>query len=123
MKQNKWYFIIGGIFAAQGIFILAVGIIDGSIPFYALPLFAMAVMSFCMSYLHPHFKQKDERMRMIREKGMFYSYFALLSYFMILMWVLQFDLIQLTAMNLLYIIMALTIMTVFISMAVVAKVN
>jgi hypothetical protein len=86
-------------------------------------LLAMAVMSFCMGYLHPHFKQKDERMRMIREKGIFYSYFALLGYFIILMSLLQFDLIQLTAMNLLYIIIALTIMTVFISMTVVAKVN
>jgi hypothetical protein len=123
MKQNKLYGILGGIFAAQGIFILVVGFIDGTIPYFALTLLAMAVMSFCMGYLHPHFKQKDERMRMIREKGMFYSYFALLGYFIILMSLLQFDLIQLTAMNLLYIIIALTIMTVFISMTVVAKVN
>jgi hypothetical protein len=123
MKQDKLYGILGGIFATQGIFILVVGFIDGTIPYSALTLLAMSVMSFCMGYLHPHFKQKDERMRMIREKGIFYSYFALLGYFIILMSLLQFDLIQLTAMNLLYIIIALTIMTVFISMTVVAKVN
>jgi uncharacterized protein (UPF0305 family) len=33
---------------------------------------ALSVMFFSLSYLHPQFKKKDERMKVIREKGMFY---------------------------------------------------
>ncbi|WP_442858769.1 permease [Bacillus sp. KH172YL63] len=82
----------------------------------------MTVLSFCMYFLHPQFKEKDERMKLIREKGMFYSYFVILAFHIVFMMILQFDVIELTAMNLLNILTSLTIMTVFISMVVMSKV-
>src|SRR5690606_40246574 len=67
----------------------------------ALPisLISLAVMSFCLSYLAPQFSQKDERARVIREKGMFFSGLAFLIYSVILTTALQFNLISLSAIE------------------------
>ncbi|MFD2680418.1 permease [Bacillus seohaeanensis] len=82
---------------------------------------SMAVMSFCLSYLSPQFKQKDERMKLIRQKGMFFSYFAILSYYIIFSTLLQFEIISITALELVNILIALTISTVFLSFVIVSK--
>lgn len=120
--MTKSYLIIGWIMAIQTAFLFFVGISAGKFPYYALNPLALTVMSFCMYYLYPQFKEKDERMKMIREKGIFYSYFAILGFFIIIMSTLGIGLIDLTAMNLMYVITSLTIMTVFISMVIMAKV-
>jgi nitric oxide reductase large subunit len=86
-------------------------------------LFALTVMSFSMSYLYPQFKQKDERMKLIRYKGMGFTFFALVFYYIVLSGTIQFDIISLTAMDVLNILAALTISTLFISMVVLAKRN
>ncbi|MEH7385659.1 permease [Bacillus sp. JJ1521] len=83
---------------------------------------AMAVMSFCMAHLYPHFKQKDERMKLIREKGMFASYFAIIFYLLIFNIGLQFEFFVLTAAQLINILTALIICTVFISFVVYSKI-
>lgn len=69
-------------------------------------------MSFCLGYLHPQFKQKDERMRLIRQKGIYISYFASLVYYIILTVVIQLNFVTLTALQVLNILAALTIITV-----------
>jgi len=95
----------------------------GSLAPQAYVTFALAVMSFCMSYLFPHLKMKDERSRIIREKGMFYAYFAMLGYFFIFMTLLTFNVIEISALTTVNILVALMIATVFISMVIVAKRN
>ncbi|WP_254846694.1 permease [Oceanobacillus sojae] len=82
---------------------------------------SVAIMAFCMSYLYPHFKQKDERMKLIRQKGLEYAYFTILVYYIILLMILQFNLLTLSALDVLYILIALTICTVFICMVIAAK--
>lgn len=84
-------------------------------------LISLAVMSFCLSYLAPQFSQKDERARVIREKGMFFSGLAFLIYSVILTTALQFNLISLSAIEAINILAALMISTIFISMVVIAK--
>ncbi|UTE78774.1 permease [Rossellomorea sp. KS-H15a] len=120
--MTKGYLIIGWIMAIQTGFLFFVGIMAKDFPYYALTPLSLTVMSFCMHYLYPQFKEKDERMKMIREKGIFYSYFAILGFFIIIMSTLGIGLIDLTAMNLMYVITSLTIMTVFISMVIMAKI-
>ncbi|MGM0854878.1 MAG: permease [Bacillota bacterium] len=120
--QTKIYLIAGWFLALQTVFMFIAGIMTKEFPYYALTPMSLTVLSFCMHYLHPQFKQKDERMKMIREKGMFYSFFAIMTVHVVLMTVLQFDLIGLTAMNLLNILTSISIMTVFLSMVIVAKV-
>ena len=84
-------------------------------------LLSMAVMSFCLSYLSPQFSQKDERIRMIREKSMFFSGFAFLIYSFALTTALGFNLISLSAIEAINILIALMISTIFISMVVLAR--
>src|SRR5699024_6506765 len=95
----------------------------GSLAPQAYVTFALAVMSFCMSYLFPHLKMKDERSRIIREKGMFYAYFAMLGYFFIFMTLLTFNVIEISALTTVYILVALMIASVGIAMFIVAKRN
>ncbi|MFI8685038.1 permease [Rossellomorea sp. NPDC077527] len=120
--MTKGYLILGWVLAIQTGFLFFVGIMAKEFPYFALTPLSLTVLSFCMHYLYPQFKHKDERMKMIREKGIFYSYFAILTFFIILMSILGLELIELTALNLMYVITSLTIMTVFISMVIMAKI-
>lgn len=84
-------------------------------------LVGMSVMAFCNAYLYPHFQAKDERSKVIREKGMFYSYFVLLAFLCLLMILFQLTPLQLDGYQTVSIITAALIMIVFISFVVVAK--
>ncbi|MDM5153893.1 permease [Bacillus sp. DX1.1] len=123
MNYSQKYFLIMGIFFfAMGAFMVFAGIMTHSTPpAPTYTLLAMMVMCFCLSYLHPQFKEKDERMKLIRQKGMFYSYFALLTYYLIFSIGLNLNLFTLSAIELLNILMALTISTVFLSFVVLSN--
>ncbi|MFJ8072274.1 permease [Peribacillus sp. NPDC096447] len=120
--SQKAFFIFGIMFSLLGGFLVFVSIMAGATPvFMTYTVIAMAIMSFCLSYLYPQFKQKDERMKLIRQKGMFYSYFALLFYYFVLLTVIQFDIVQITAIQVLNLLIALNIITVFISWVILSK--
>ncbi|WP_242142406.1 MULTISPECIES: permease [unclassified Bacillus cereus group] len=120
--SQKYFFIMGILFFIMGGFMLFIGIMAHSAPPpQTYTLLAMTVMCFCLTYLHPHFKEKDERMKLIRQKGMFYSYFALLVYYILFSIGLQTKIITLSAAELLNILAALTISTVFLSFVICAK--
>ncbi|MFP3339033.1 hypothetical protein R0J91_13715, partial [Micrococcus sp. SIMBA_131] len=100
MGINKAYVIFGVFFALNALLLLSVGIGTGNEPIPAsYMLISMSIMGFCLSYLQPQFKAKDERSRMIREKGMFYSYFAVLGYIMVFLSLLQFNIVDISAVT------------------------
>jgi hypothetical protein len=118
----KLYFIMGILFTLLGGFYVFVAMMAQDKPTSSVYITgSMTVMSFCLSYLSPQFKQKDERMKLIRQKGMFFSYFAILSYYIIFSTLLQFEIILITALELINILIALTISTVFLSFVIVSK--
>lgn len=120
--SQKYFFIMGILFLGMSGFMLMSGIMTHSAPpFPTYTLAGMTVMCFCLSYLHPQFKEKDERMKLIRQKGVFYSFFALLLYFIVLSIGLNLEIITLTAAELLNILASLTISTVFLSFVVLSK--
>lgn len=84
-------------------------------------LFGVSIMAFCNAYLIPHFEAKDERSRVIREKGMYYSYFVLLGLLLILMVLFQFTSLNLTGFQTVSVIVSLLMITVFSSFVVVSK--
>lgn len=124
MKEYRLLFVIFGIFFfAIGGFIIFVGIMAKSSPApMAYSSLSMGVMSFCMSYLYPQFKEKDERMKLIREKGMFFSLIAMMVYFILFLTGIQFEVISLTTLELLNILISLMICTVFLSFVVYSKI-
>lgn len=82
---------------------------------------AMAVVSFSMAYLYPQFIQKDERMKLIRQKGTMASFFAMIIYFLFFTTALQFNWIDAPAYYLFQVFGALMISTVFISFVIYAR--
>ncbi|PFZ73462.1 permease [Bacillus toyonensis] len=123
MNDSQKYFVFMGIiFLIMGVFMILAGIMTHSAPpSPTYTLLAMMIMCFCLSYLHPQFKEKDERMKLIRYKGMFFSFFALTAYYLLFSIGLNLKVMTLSAVELLNILMALTMSTVFISFVVLAK--
>ncbi|MGD6895508.1 permease [Bacillus infantis] len=122
MESRLTFYICGGLFLILTLFMAVIGISAGeSILPQTWTLLSMTVMSFSMGYLYPQFKQKDERMKMIRQKGLFYAYFALIVYFFIFFLLLGLGIIDISALELLQILSGLTISTVFLSMVFVSK--
>lgn len=122
MESRLTFYICGGLFLNLTLFMAVIGISAGeSILPQTWTLLSMTVMSFSMGYLYPQFKQKDERMKMIRQKGLFYAYFALIVYFFIFFLLLGLGIIDISALELLQILSGLTISTVFLSMVFVSK--
>lgn len=120
--SQKYFVIMGVIFLFMSGFMILTGIMTHSAPpAITYPLLGMMIMSFCLSYLHPQFKEKDERMKLIRYKGMFFSFFALTAYYLLFSISLNLKILTLSATELLNILMALTMSTVFISFVVLAK--
>ncbi|WP_449538906.1 permease [Ferdinandcohnia sp. Marseille-Q9671] len=117
------FFVLGILFTIMGGFMIFAGLMaDAAPPSIAYMQLGMAVMSFCLSYLYPQFKQKDERMRLIRQKGMFASFVTVMLYLIVFNLALQFDLFVLTAIELLHILTTLIISTVFIAFVVYSKI-
>jgi hypothetical protein len=121
--HRKVFFILGVLFLCLVGFILFACVMAESAPPPASYMFvSMAIMSFCLSYLYPQFKQKDERMRMIRQKGMFAAFVALMVYCIFLNLSLQIGVLQVTAVELIQILTALVISTVFVTFVVYSKI-
>jgi hypothetical protein len=122
--SRKAFFIFGIFFLCMSGFMIFVGIMaDSTPPSGSYMLLALAVMSFSLSYLYPQFKQKDERMKLIRQKGMFASFFAVMLYLIFFNIGLQFEFFTLTANELIHILSTLLICTVFLSFVVYSKIS
>ncbi|CAM4011944.1 permease [Bacillus wiedmannii] len=123
MNYSQKYFLIMGIifFIMSGTMVLAGIMTHSAPPAPTYTVLTMMIMCFCLSYLHPQFKEKDERMKLIRYKGMFFSFFALTAYYLLFSFGLNLHVITLSAVELLNILMALTMSTVFISFVVLSK--
>lgn len=124
MRNNRILFLILGLFfiAIGGLLLVTNLVADEPFNTSFLLMFALAVMCFCLSYLSPHFLQKDERMKLIREKGMFFSVIALIVYLIIFNLGLQIEFFILAANELLHILTALIICTIFISFVVYSRI-
>lgn len=117
------YFIFGLFFLALNGFIIFAGIMaDSAPPSGSYIMVGMAVMCFCLSYLYPQFKQKDERMKLIRQKGMFASFCAMMMYLIAFNIGLQLEFFILTSIEVIHILSTLLICTVFLSFVVYSRI-
>ncbi|MGD6966215.1 hypothetical protein ACQCVP_07295 [Rossellomorea vietnamensis] len=119
---RKFFFFYGIFFLLTGLLLSYASISTGAFFVgYELVFVSTTVMCFCLAYLYPQFKDNDERTKRIRERGMFYSYFFILSYMIILMPLFQFNIIHLNGYQTVSLLAALTIITVFLSFVVLSK--
>ncbi|MDC3414759.1 permease [Terrihalobacillus insolitus] len=124
MDYSRVSFVILGILFSvmTGFMIFAGFMADTAPPSMTYITLALTVMSLSLSYLYPQFRQKDERMKLIRQKGMFASFVAMAIYIMAFNIGLQFELITLTANQLIQALTVLMISTLFISFVVYSKI-
>lgn len=124
MKFNKGNLIIGFLmlFISGYIIYTELTLNSTNLLYLGFLILSLSIMFFSLSYLDPQFKNKDERMRMIREKGMFISYFALMIYFFSLFLLLNFEFIALTGIEVIEVLASLVISTVFLSQVILSKI-
>ncbi|MCY7769204.1 permease [Bacillus haynesii] len=85
-------------------------------------LFSLFIMFFALGYLHPQFKKKDERFKLIQQKSMFFTYFILMGYFFIFTMLLGYNIINLSALGAIKILGALTIATLNLLLIIFSKI-
>lgn len=120
--QQRMLFILGIFFLVNGLLLSTASISRGRFPVgFDIMSFAISIMAFCNGYLYPQFQAKDERSKIIREKGMFYSYFILIGYLAVFMILFQFTSFALDGYQMVCVLAALLIATVFTMFVVVAK--
>ena len=121
-STQKTFIVLGSLFLLFSIIFSTASISSGVFPVgHELMMLSVSIMAFCNAYLFPQFKTKDERSRVIREKGMFYSYFILMGVLVIFMALFQLNLLSLDGYQMVCVMAALLISTVFSSMVVVSK--
>ncbi|KGP91626.1 permease [Pontibacillus chungwhensis BH030062] len=118
----KIFIIMGSLFGVMGAFFITAGVSANStlLP-QTYTVLSMAVLSYSMSFLYPQFKQKDERMKLIRQKAMFYSFTAMMVYISLLLLGLELNVISLNVVDALTILISLNISTLFLTMVFLAK--
>ncbi|GGP16901.1 hypothetical protein [Oceanobacillus neutriphilus] len=122
-KTGRIFFLIAGfIFLFYTLLIGFASITTGNFfAGYELVYFSVTIMSFCLAYLYPQFKDNDERTKRIRERGIFFSFFIIVGYMVILMPLFQFEVIHLNGYQTVSILASLAIATVFSSFVILSK--
>lgn len=116
-KQGRMaYILYACIFLIMAFFFLIVFMnTQGEFRGFEILLFSQCIMCASLAYLYPQFKKKDERVTHIKQKGMSVSYFFFIGYAIIFMVLLETNLLTISAYQLLSLLTALMISTVFLS--------
>ncbi|KAB2331994.1 permease [Bacillus mesophilum] len=122
MGSRRTFLVMGILFTLMGGFVGYAGIMADSAPVsMTYIVLAMAYMSYCLSYLFPQFKENDERVKLIKQKGMFASFIAFMLYLILFQIGIQLGWVNLSALQLLHILSTLMICTVFSSFVIYSK--
>lgn len=124
MHYSKIQFLILGVIFSliSGMLIFVAIMANSTSPGTFYMMLSMGIMSFCLSYLFPEFKQNDERVKLIKQKGIFASFLIFMGYLMIFFTIFQFWDTSITALYMLQIFAGLMISTVYLSFVVYSKV-
>ena len=118
---QRLYIVFGFVFLLFSVIFSIASITTGVFPVgQELVTFGISVMAFCLAYLYPQFKENDERSKLIREKGVFFSYFIIMGFMMIISGLFQFNVINLNGSQTVYLIETLAIITVFVSFVIIS---
>ncbi|MFC4617637.1 hypothetical protein ACFO4N_02715 [Camelliibacillus cellulosilyticus] len=124
MQYRTLYIILGSfLFIFMGIILVSSALAGDFHPLQIYPMALIAVVCLCNAYLAPQLAKKDERAQYIRQKGMFYAYFAIIGYLLILMLAIYFTLLVISALHVVMLMIFLIVVTIFIAMVIVAKIN
>lgn len=123
MNNRATYYVFGILFSCMSTLFIVDFIMTHELLVDTYTTAAFAVMCFSMGYLHPQLKKKDERIRFIRQKALLYSFMGLAIYFIALTLLLTFNIVSLTALQVITILATLMMATVFLLMAILSKLH
>lgn len=83
----------------------------------------MTYMCFAIGYLQPQIAQNDERAKYIKQKTMQYSLITILVFFLLISFITQTGILSLTSQEVLSILIAFSVFTIFTIWNIVAKRN
>ncbi len=121
MKNNQKAFLLSGaFFSLIGALLIFTGIAADELPpTSSYTALSLAILSFCMVYLYPHFK--NDRMKWIRKRAFRYTLFTLLVCVAGFLFTLPIDKVTLGSVDFLTIVISIMISTQFLSMVWAAK--
>lgn len=122
ITSRRNFNIIGTLFVLIFAVRTVMGISTNSLSLVELFIWgSLTYLCFAAGYLYPQFKEKDERTQLIKQKGMQYSMSLVLVFFIAGLLGNQFDIFNFHLIELLQIIVALTIITIFSSWIILSK--
>lgn len=86
-----------------------------------ITIISLTILFFSLSYLQPQIKQKDERIKLIRQKSFVFSTFLLMIYLVISLVLLNLNVITLNSTELIQILSGLIIITISLMMVILSK--
>lgn len=122
MASQKRFFIIGILFS----FIFAVRLVlslmtDTLSVVELLNWGTLAYMAFAIGHLYPQFKQKDERVDAIRQKGMYQSIFVVIVVLIALMVLVQFNMLMITTLEIIRVMISVTFIIIWTNWIILSK--
>lgn len=111
----RTFIVLGSLLGAMGLSLLIIGLLaDGAVQGHSFSMLSLSVLAFCMSYLYPQFKQKDERMKSIRQKAVSYAFTAGIGYMLIFSLLAELNVLTMDVSSVLSLIIALSMTTLFL---------
>ncbi|MYL36180.1 permease [Halobacillus litoralis] len=118
----KTFIMLGSLLGAMGLSVLIIGLLaDGTVQGHSFSMLSLSVLAFCMSYLYPQFKQKDERMKAIRQKAVAYAFTAVIGYLLIFSLLAELNVLTMDVTDILLLITALSMTTLFLLLVFLAR--
>ncbi|GAK06115.1 hypothetical protein JCM19037_4688 [Geomicrobium sp. JCM 19037] len=113
-------FSVAGILIALFVTLIMLG--TGAVRGFEFIFLGVAIMCFCLSYLHPQFKENDERARKIKERGMFYSFFIMLGVVTVLITIVLLQVIQVGVLQILGLLAGIMIAVMYVSFVILSRI-
>ncbi|WP_281658486.1 hypothetical protein [Halobacillus sp. Cin3] len=118
----RTFIVLGSLLGAMGLSLLIIGLLaDGSVQGHSFSMLSLSVLAFCMSYLYPQFKQKDERMKSIRQKAVSYAFTSGIGYMLIFSLLAEMNVLKMDVSSVLSLIIALSMTTLFLLLVFLAR--
>ncbi|MBN8235361.1 permease [Halobacillus kuroshimensis] len=118
----RTFIVLGSLLGVMGLSVLIIGLLaDGSVQGHSFSMLSLSVLAFCMSYLYPQFKQKDERMKSIRQKAVSYAFTSGIGYMLIFSLLAELNVLKMDVSSVLSLIIALSMTTLFLLLVFLAR--
>ncbi|MCY9376509.1 hypothetical protein MOF34_15640 [Bacillus sp. T17B1] len=122
MTSQRNFYLLGVLFLMLLGVIAFFRIATNSLSYLEILMYGTAAfICFARGYIYPQFKHNDERVKFIKQKGMKFSFNALLIYLVVILYGTYLNVITLSVFEVVSTLIALTLITLFSSWVILVK--